>query len=29
VNTMTETVLDPAGVKDKFGVAPERIVDLL
>ena len=29
VNTMTDTVLDPAGVKDKFGVPPERIVDYL
>lgn len=29
VNTMTETVLDEAGVKAKFGVPPERIVDYL
>ena len=29
VNTMTDTVLDPAGVKDKFGVPPERTVDYL
>ena len=29
VNTMTETVLDEAGVKEKFGVPPERIVDYL
>ena len=29
VNTMTETTLDRAGVEEKFGVPPERIVDLL
>ncbi len=29
VNTMTDTVLDPAGVEAKFGVPPERIVDFL
>ncbi|RAP58222.1 DNA polymerase I [Oleiagrimonas sp. MCCC 1A03011] len=29
VNTMTNTRTDEAGVKEKFGVAPERIVDFL
>jgi len=29
VNTMNNETLDPAGVKAKFGVAPERIVDYL
>jgi DNA polymerase-1 len=29
VNTMTGSVLDEAAVRDKFGVPPERIVDLL
>ena len=29
VNTMTETVLDVAGVQEKFGVPPNRIVDFL
>ncbi|MGC3834999.1 DNA polymerase I [Moritella viscosa] len=29
INTMTDTVLDPQGVKDKFGVPPELIIDLL
>jgi DNA polymerase-1 len=29
VNTMTDTVMDPAGVVEKFGVPPERIVDYL
>ncbi len=29
VNTMTNTTLDPAGVKEKFGVAPDQIVDYL
>ncbi len=29
VNTMTETVLDRTGVKEKFGVPPELIVDFL
>ena len=29
VNTMTGTVLDPAGVRGKFGVDPEQIVDFL
>jgi DNA polymerase-1 len=29
VNTMTNETLDPEGVKRKFGVAPERIVDFL
>ncbi|MEX2524531.1 MAG: DNA polymerase I [Gammaproteobacteria bacterium] len=29
INTMTDTVLDPAGVEEKFGVPPERIVDYL
>src|SRR4249919_2980558 len=29
VNTMTNTTLDPAGVKTKFGVAPEQIIDYL
>jgi DNA polymerase-1 len=28
VNTMTETVLTPAGVREKFGVPPELIIDL-
>ncbi|HUL12645.1 MAG TPA: DNA polymerase I [Methylococcaceae bacterium] len=28
-NTMTDTRLDAAGVKEKFGVPPERIVDYL
>jgi len=27
VNTMSNETLDPAGVRQKFGVAPERIVD--
>lgn len=27
VNTMTNTTLDPAGVQEKFGVPPERIID--
>ena len=29
VNTMTGTVLDVAGVKEKFGVGPEHIIDYL
>ncbi|MEJ2382563.1 MAG: DNA polymerase I [Gammaproteobacteria bacterium] len=29
VNTMSDTVLDPAGVEQKFGVPPARIVDYL
>jgi len=29
VNTMTNEVLDPEGVRAKFGVAPDRIVDYL
>ena len=29
VNTMTATVLDPAGVNEKFGVPPELIIDYL
>ncbi|NWD04458.1 DNA polymerase I [Pseudomonas gingeri] len=29
VNTMNETSMDVAGVKTKFGVAPEQIIDLL
>jgi len=29
INTMTDTVSDPAGVTEKFGVPPERIVDYL
>jgi DNA polymerase-1 len=29
INTMDDTVLDDAGVKAKFGVGPERIVDYL
>ena len=29
VNTMSETTTDRAGVVDKFGVAPEQIIDLL
>jgi len=29
VNTMTETILDIAGVHKKFGVGPELIIDLL
>jgi 5'-3' exonuclease len=29
VNTMSDTRLDPDGVQEKFGVPPERIVDLL
>ncbi len=29
VNTMSGEVLDPAGVNNKFGVPPERIVDYL
>ncbi len=29
VNTMSNETLDPAGVLQKFGVAPERIVDFL
>jgi len=29
VNTMTDTTLDVDGVKEKFGVPPERIVDYL
>ncbi|GAB5412542.1 MAG: DNA polymerase I [Congregibacter sp.] len=29
VNTMTDTVLDPAGVVNKFGIPPELIIDLL
>lgn len=29
VNTMSDTTLDVAGVKEKFGVAPEQIIDYL
>jgi len=29
VNTMSNEVLDPAGVEEKFGVRPERIIDYL
>lgn len=29
VNTMTNEVLNPAGVLEKFGVSPERIIDYL
>ncbi|WP_227815597.1 DNA polymerase I [Nitrogeniibacter aestuarii] len=29
VNTMSNEVLDPAGVEEKFGVPPERIIDYL
>jgi len=29
INTMTDTLLDPAGVEEKFGVPPERIIDYL
>lgn len=29
VNTMTETVLDPEGVKEKFGIPPQHIIDFL
>jgi len=29
LNTMNDVVLDPAGVKEKFGVPPERIIDYL
>lgn len=29
INTMTDTVSDIDGVKEKFGVAPERIIDYL
>ena len=29
VNTMTDTVMDPAGVVEKFGIPPERIIDFL
>jgi DNA polymerase-1 len=29
VNTMTDTVMDPAGVLEKFGIPPELIIDYL
>ena len=29
INTMSNLKLDPSGVKDKFGVPPERIIDYL
>lgn len=29
INTMNNTTLDPLGVKEKFGVPPERIIDYL
>jgi len=29
INTMTNTILDPAGVKEKFGVRPDQIIDYL
>ena len=29
VNTMTGTVMDPAGVEEKLGVPPQRVIDLL
>jgi DNA polymerase-1 len=29
INTMTNTVMDPAGVVEKFGIGPELIIDFL
>lgn len=29
INTMTDTILDPAGVVEKFGIGPELIIDFL
>ena len=29
VNTIIDTILDRAGVREKFGVDPEQIIDLL
>ncbi|WP_318470103.1 DNA polymerase I [Photobacterium leiognathi] len=29
INTMTDVVMDPAGVVDKFGIGPELIIDYL
>ena len=29
INTMTDTILDPSGVREKFGVGPELIIDFL
>ncbi len=29
INTMTDTVLDPTGVVDKFGIGPDLIIDYL
>ncbi|WP_018691444.1 DNA polymerase I [Algicola sagamiensis] len=29
INTMTDTVLDPAGVTEKFGIPPDLIIDYL
>ena len=29
INTMTNTILDPKGVNEKFGIPPERIIDYL
>jgi DNA polymerase-1 len=29
INTMTNTILDPNGVKEKFGVRPDQIIDYL
>ncbi len=29
VNTMTDTIMDPAGVVDKFGINPDQIIDYL
>ncbi len=29
VNTMTDTVMDRAGVEEKYGIPPERMIDLL
>lgn len=29
VNTMTETVMDEAGVEEKFGIPPDKVIDFL
>ena len=29
INTMTDTLLDEEGVKEKFGVSPDKIIDYL
>jgi len=29
INTMTDTLMDPAGVVDKFGIKPDQIIDYL